>query len=268
MAYIDTHCHVSPIWYEPVELLLAQMERNEVGGAALIQMQGQFDNEYQFACVRRFPGRFAPVVALDTDAPDAPQTLERLASEGASGVRLFPTTRSAGDDPLLLWRTAARLGLSISCAGSAQTFSDPAFAELIAALPELPIVLEHLGALARPDEDEATVAARIRVFALARFPNVTMKITGLGEFARRTTPVDNDFAFVRPIPDYLTRAYEAFGPARLMWGSDYPPVSGREGYTNALRLPLAELARIPGWTDADREQIFGGTARAIFPLRG
>ena len=268
MTYIDAHCHVSPIWYEPVELLLAQMERNEVAGAALIQMQGQFDNSYQFDCVRRFPGRFAPVVALDADAPDAPQTLERLASAGASGVRLFPTVRSAGDDPLLLWRTAARLGLPVSCAGSAATFSDPAFAALIAALPDLPIVLEHLGAVARPDEDEATAAARIRVFALARFPNVTIKITGLGEFARRATPVDNDFSFVRPIPDYLTRAYAAFGPARLMWGSDYPPVSGREGYTNALRLPLAELARSLDFGDAEREQIFGGTARSIFPLRG
>jgi L-fuconolactonase len=268
MAYIDTHCHVSPIWYEPVELLLAQMERNEVAGAVLIQMQGQFDNSYQFDCVQRFPGRFAPVVALDTDAPDAPQTLERLASEGASGVRLFPTTRSAGDDPLLLWRTAARLGLPVSCAGSAATFSDPAFAELIAALPELPIVLEHLGSLARPDDDAATATARLQVFELARFANVSIKIPGLGEFARRATPVDNDFSFVRPIPDYLARAYAAFGPARMMWGSDYPPVSGREGYTNALRLPMAELARIPGCGDAERDQIFGGTAQSIFPLRG
>lgn len=268
MAYIDTHCHVSPVWYEPVELLLAQMDRNEVAGAVLIQMQGQFDNRYQFDCVRRFPGRFAPVVALDTDAPDAPQTLERLAGEGASGVRLSATIRSAGDDPLLLWRMAARLGLPVSCAGSAATFSGPAFVDLIAALPDLPIVLEHLGAVAKPDEDEATVAARRRVFALARFPNVTIKIPGLGEFGQRATPVDNDFPFARPLPDYLARVYDAFGPARMMWGSDYPPVSGREGYTNALRLPMAELARLPGFGDADRDRIFGGTARVIFPLRG
>ena len=29
-------------------------------------------------------------------------------------------------------------------------------------------------------------------------------------------------------------AIEAFGSHRVMWGSDYPPVSGREGYNNAL----------------------------------
>lgn len=268
MPFIDAHCHVSPIWYEPVELLLAQMERNEVAGAVLVQMQGQFDNEYQFECVRRFPGRFAPVVVIDTDAPDAPQTLERLAERGASGVRFSATTRSAGDDPLLLWRVAMRLGLPVSCAGSIATFSTPEFATLIAALPELPIVLEHLGALNRPDEDAAITAARQCVFALARFPNVSLKVPGLGEFCHRIIPVDSDFPFVRPLPDYLERVYRAFGPNRMMWGSDYPPVSGREGYTNALRLPLAELARIPGCDKATREQIFGGAARTIFPLRG
>lgn len=268
MPFIDSHCHVSPIWYEPVEVLLAQMERNGVGGAVLIQMQGQFDNDYQFDCVRRFPGRFAPVVALDTDAPDAPQTLERLAAQGASGVRFSATTRSAGDDPLLLWRTAARLGLPISCAGSAATFSAPEFAALIAALPALPIVLEHLGAISRPDEDEATAAARRRVFDLARFPHVAIKVTGLGEFCCRAAPIVGDVSFAHPLPDYLERVYRAFSPGRMMWGSDYPPVSAREGYTNALRLPLAEFARIPDCGEAEREQIFGGTARRIFPLRG
>ena len=39
-------------------------------------------------CVRRFPGRFSAVVIVDTDQPEAPQTLERLVHEGAEGIRL------------------------------------------------------------------------------------------------------------------------------------------------------------------------------------
>ena len=267
MTIIDTHCHVSLGWYEPVESLLTQMERNGVDGAVLIQIQGQFNNDYQFACARQYPGKFAPVVLIDTDAPDAAQTLERLAEQGASGVRFNATTRSAGDDPLLLWRVAARLGLPISCAGSAATFSAPEFADLIAALPTLPIVIEHLGSLSKPDDDAAGAAARRKVFELARFPNTYIKITGLGEFCQRAIPVTEPFPFVRPLPDYLARAYNSFGPTRMMWGSDYPPVSGREGYTNALRLTLAELAALPGFSAADREQIFGATALSVFTPR-
>ncbi len=62
MRIVDSHCHVSPVWYEPVESLLHQMEQNGVEHAVLIQMRGQANNEYQFECVRRYPGRFAPVV--------------------------------------------------------------------------------------------------------------------------------------------------------------------------------------------------------------
>lgn len=268
MPIVDTHCHASPAWYGPVESLLGEMGRNGVDAAILIQIQGQFNNEYQFECIRRYPGTFASVVVIDTAAPDAVRTLERLAERGASGVRFMATTRSAGDDPLLLWRAAARLGLPVSCAGSAATFSSDDFAALVAALPELPIVIEHLGSLSTSQDDEAEREARARVFALARFPNTYIKIPGLGEFCRRALPVAEPFPFARPLPDYLARVYAAFGPARMMWGSDYPPVAGREGYANALRLPLAELEQIPGFSADDRARIFGGTALEVFKLRG
>ena len=63
----------------------------------------------------------------------------------------------------------------------------------------------------------------------------------------------------------LEEAYAAFGPRRMLWGSDFPPVSGREGYRNALRLPLEQFA---ARSAEDRELIFGGTALALFPVRG
>jgi L-fuconolactonase len=267
MPIVDTHCHATPVWYEPVESLLAQMARNGVDAAILIQIQGQFNNEYQFECIRRHPGKFASVVVIDTAAPDAVETLESLAAQGASGVRFLATTRSAGDDPLLLWRAALRLGLPISCAGSAATFASPDFADLVATLPALPIVIEHLGSVSSPDPHEDR-ALRQAVFDLACFPNTYIKIPGLGEFCRRAVPVSEPFPFVQPIPDYLAQVYASFGAARMMWGSDFPPVSGREGYTNALRFPLAELERIPGFSDDDRDRIFGGTALEVFKLRG
>ncbi len=266
MPIVDSHCHVSPVWYEPVESLLFQMERNGVDHAILIQMQNQFDNDYQYECVRRYPGRFAPVVVIDSAHPDAPQELARQAALGASGVRFQPTVRSAGDDPLLLWRMAARLGLSISCIGTSALFASDDFAALIAALPELPIVIEHLGG-SSPDLDDESRALRERAFALARFPNTYIKIPGLGEFVRRALPVTQPFPFVPPIPDYLAQVYRAFGARRMMWGSDYPPVAGREGYENALRLVQAEFAALAGVSDEDREWIFGRTALAVFPVR-
>ena len=49
-----------------------------------------------------------------------------------------------------------------------------------------------------------------------------------------------------------------------MWGSDFPPVSGREGYANALRFTMDELAGKP---EAALAEVFGGTARRVFGLK-
>jgi L-fuconolactonase len=260
MVVVDSHCHASREWYEPIETLLFEMDRYGVDQAVLIQINGQYDNSYQAECVRHYPGRLASVVLVDWQQRDAPQTLERLADQGASGIRLNPNARSPGDDPLAIWRAAARLGLAVSCGGSSADFLRPEFAALIQELPEATIVLEHLGGLSRPDENEH----RPRVLELARFPNVFIKVTGLGEFARRAMPVKAPFPFEEPVPDYLEQAYAAFGVERMMWGSDFPPVAGREGYGRALRDCQASFVDRPA---ADLARIFGETARSVFPIR-
>jgi L-fuconolactonase len=50
-----------------------------------------------------------------------------------------------------------------------------------------------------------------------------------------------------------------------MWGSDYPPVSGREGYGSALRLPREHLAR---YGEEALAQAFGGTACRVYGIEG
>ena len=49
MVVVDTHCHVSAYWYEPVETLLYQMTTNGVDKAVLIQMSQVriYDNSYR-----------------------------------------------------------------------------------------------------------------------------------------------------------------------------------------------------------------------------
>ena len=207
MIVADAHCHASLAWYEPVETLLFQMERYGVSHAVLVQIQGQTNNACQFECVRRYPGRFANVVLIDTDHVDAPETLARLAEQGASGVRLRATTHSPGDDPLAIWRAAGRLRLSVSCAGASMDFATETFAQLVAALPEVTIVLEHLGSLSRPDRDDTERALRQQMLSLARFPNCAIKITGLGEFAQRALPVTE--------PSPLRSAHPATPPTGL-----------------------------------------------------
>jgi len=51
----------------------------------------------------------------------------------------------------------------------------------------------------------------------------------------------------------------------MMWGSDYPPSSAREGYANALGFPLHGMGFL---SPAERGMAFGGTGTARFQAGG
>jgi L-fuconolactonase len=171
--------------------------------------------------------------------------------------------RSPGEDGLAIWRKAAELGIPVSCSGSREAFASDAFAEVVQTFPNLTLIIEHLGSVNTPDGEAPPYPIRNKVFSLARFPNVYIKIHGLGEICKRNMPVTMPNPFDPEGLSILRMAYEAFGPDRMMWGSDYPPVSGREGYGNALRFPMAEFADKP---EAERKAIFGGTAMKVYKL--
>jgi L-fuconolactonase len=262
MLIVDTHCHALAHWFEPVEMLVHQMHANGVDKATLVQVRGQFDNRYIMDCVQRFPGRFSPVVIVDTDKPDAPETLARWASEGAEGIRLSPTTRSPGNDPLGIWRKAAELGMPVTCLGSSERFTSPLFTQVAQEFPSLPIIIEHLGGIGR-DETPPYPTFR-KILALAQYPNTHIKVHGLGEICHRPMPFPVLMRF-QNIPPFMTMAYDAFGASRMMWGSDFPPVAGREGYRNALQWTMEH---IPFRSEGDKEWLFGKTALSLFRFAG
>jgi L-fuconolactonase len=260
MIIVDTHCHASPYWYAPVESLLDEMMRSGVEKAVLIQIGGVYDNSYEIECMRRFPGRFAAVAMVDTTRPDAPERLARWVKQGIQGIRLNPNERSAASDPLAIWRKAAELGVPVSCQGSnVEAFSSPEFEDIIKELPDLKIIIEHLGG---GGSDTTPPHSRYRkVLDLAQYPNTYMKIPGFGEICSRPMPFRQPFPF-ESVPPLIEMALEAFGARRLMWGSNYPPVAGRgEGYRNSLQWPLE---RLPFKNEEDKEWVFGKTAMSVW----
>ncbi|MBM3942959.1 MAG: amidohydrolase [SAR202 cluster bacterium] len=265
MVVVDTHCHASTCWFEPVEILLDQMTRNGVDKAALIQIRGQYDNTYVLECVHRFPGRFSAVVIVDTSRPDAPAQLERWVKQGAEGIRLNPSDHSPGRDKLAIWRKAVELGVPVSSGGTLEEFASAEFESIIKEFPSLNIVIEHLGGIGRQylnarKGTQPTLDGYKKVLALAQYPNTYMKVPGLGEFCPRPQPMIQPAPFTE-IPGLIEMALEAFGPQRLMWGSDFPPVANREGYRNALNLPR-QMVDYGG--EENRDWVFGGTAATLW----
>lgn len=261
MIIVDAHANVGRYWLEPVEVLLFQMEQNGVEKAVLKQYTINYDNGYMMECVRKHPGRFAAVVRMDIQRPDATDALAALAQEGAVGLRLNPEWRTPGSDPLALWRKASDLGLVVSCQGYVDTLATDGFRSVVEELPDLKIVIEHLGHAQEPDFDYEQFD---KVMTLAEYPNTYIQLPGFGQLLSRP----KTFPFHTPPwqgpPRSVRMAYDAFGPRRMMWGSDYPPAGGREGYANTLRYPM-EL--IPYFSEDDKERVFGKTAVSVWKFR-
>jgi len=122
-----------------------------------------------------------------------------------------------------------------------------------AALPDQRLVLDHLG---KPDIRSGAFAEwRSQLAALAALPHVCCKLSGLVTEAdwRSWTP-----AQLRP---YLDAALEAFGPSRVMFGSDWPVCTVAATYEQVVALVREAIAE---YSSGEQAQMLGGTAEEVY----
>ncbi len=121
--------------------------------------------------------------------------------------------------------------------------------------PEQVFVLDHV---AKPRIAEGLLEPWKRNIAeLAKRGNVSCKVSGMVTEADWTAWTANT---LRP---YWDAVLEAFGPARLMAGSDWPVCLVASGYRQWFQVLEMWTAPLSG---AERERIFGGTATEIYRL--
>ncbi|MDX2543591.1 amidohydrolase family protein [Streptomyces sp. WI04-05B] len=131
----------------------------------------------------------------------------------------------------------------------------PACVEAVRSLPQLTFVLDHLGK--PPIASGALEPWASDVRSLAALPNAVGKLSGLVTEADHASWTTED---VRP---YADTALEAFGPGRLMFGSDWPVCTLAASYDQVLSLAEELTASLD--TD-EREQVFAGTATRVYGL--
>ena len=131
----------------------------------------------------------------------------------------------------------------------------PAAIELVRRFPEQPFVLDHL---AKPFIRDGVLSPwREQIHTLAAAPNVCCKISGLVTEAHWQHWRAADF---RP---YLDVVFAAFGPERLLFGSDWPVSLLAATYEQSFGLVNDYLAQFP---TATRDQILGGNAAKFYGI--
>ena len=122
--------------------------------------------------------------------------------------------------------------------------------------PQQPFVLDHLAK--PPIKDGAMEPWKSQLLRLAKLPNVHCKVSGM------LTEADHKAWRAEQFRPYLDTVFEAFGPARLMYGSDWPVCLFAGSYEQAYRL-VDDYAR--GLTDAERAGLFGGNCARFYSAR-
>jgi L-fucono-1,5-lactonase len=193
---------------------------------------------------------------IDLRAPDVDRRLERLAhAPRLAGVRHVVQAEPDGFlDDCAFRRGITALepfGLSYDILIYARQL--PEATRFAAAFPRQRFVLDHLG---KPDvRGDGLAGWRRDLDALAALPHVWCKLSGLVTEAgwRTWTP-----AQLRP---YLDAALEAFGPARVMIGSDWPVCTLAATYDQVIALVRDAVAE---YSADERELILGKTAEDVY----
>ena len=127
--------------------------------------------------------------------------------------------------------------------------------QLVKKFPDQQFVLDHIG---KPLIKDKILSPWIEgIHQLAMQPNVFCKLSGMVTEASWTGWSQSDFVL------YLDVIFEAFGPSRLMIGSDWPVCTLASDYKETMQIIIEYIALN---SETDRELIMGGNAEKIYNL--
>ncbi|MFJ9005853.1 amidohydrolase family protein [Streptomyces canus] len=198
----------------------------------------------------------------DLTAPDVAETLAGLRA-GPGGEHLVGIRHQVQGEPDPRWlvRPDALRGLAaVAEAGLVYDLvvQPHQLAAAVAAaqhLPGLTFVLDHLGKPPITSGELDPWAQQIR--RLAALPNTVCKLSGM------VTEADWSSWTTAALVPYADTVLDAFGPGRLMFGSDWPVCRLAATYAEVIAV-ASELTA--GLGPAERHDVFTGTAVRTYDL--
>lgn len=214
-----------------------------------------FDNSYMLETIRRSPTVFRGVAIVDWRESHPEVKMRKLKKRGVRGFRIYPDEKPG--PPAFEGEGFPRM---FQCAGREQVtlcfLVNPNALGIIAhqceRYPDAPVAIDHLGHVgAEGSILESDIQELLR---LAKYPHVKVKVSAFYALGAKRPPHDELAPLIR-------RVFEAFGPQRMMWGSDCPYQTMHETYEDSISLVRDRLSFLSA---EDRDWILRKTAEASF----
>jgi L-fuconolactonase len=245
------------------DILRPQLAAHEIDGTVLVQTVTVADETPELLDIAAHEPMVLGVVGwVDLTADDVTSPLAAL-RDHPGGERLVGIRHQVQDEPDPRWlcRPDVRRGLAaVAEAGLAYDLliTPPqldAAAETVAALPGLTFVLDHAG---KPRiRDGEMELWRRPIVELARHDNVTVKLSGL------VTEADHATWRVEELRPYTHALFDAFGPDRVIFGSDWPVCLLAASYNAVIDAAEQVTAAL---STHERASVFGANAVRTYGL--
>jgi predicted TIM-barrel fold metal-dependent hydrolase len=270
-GFIDSHVHVwtdevskfpfapetatqdiNPAAYRP-EQILSDARSCGVDRVVLVQMiYYGTDNSYMLEAIKQSPKVFRGIAVVNGNGEKPDDQMRSLSKAGVRGFRIYPEEVSQLDREGFrkMMRCGAEKRLALCFLINPESL--PQLDRHCQQFPDTPVVIDHLARIGMggPIRDIDVRA----LCGLAKYPQVAVKVSAFYALGHGRPPhVD-----LEPL---IKRVYEAFGPKRLMWGSDCPFQIAHEAYDDSLSLIRDRLSFL---SSEDKGWILARTAERIF----
>ena len=149
----------------------------------------------------------------------------------------------------------------------------PELADFAKAVPDLSIILNHIGGLMRVGpyanrDSEVLATWRKGIAAVAQCPNVNIKLGGIGmprtgfDWHDRTKPIGSE-ELAKSMAPFMTYCIEQFGPNRCLFESNFPVDKVAYSY-HVLYNAFKRLSK--GYSPTERAAMFHDNAVRVYRI--
>jgi predicted TIM-barrel fold metal-dependent hydrolase len=232
-----------------IEKLVALMDEGGVDRAVIVPPSWPGDrNDYGLEAAQRYPKRFGVMGRIPMN-PDSAKLLPNwMQQPGMLGIRLtfmrdqasLLTSGSAD----WFWPLAEKAAIPVMFFAPDNT---PRFAAIAERHPALTLIIDHMSLMVETAQERRIPAAIDDVVKLAKYPNVSVKLSSAPNFSLDPYPW-------RDMAEHLKRCFDAFGPRRCYWGTDLTNTLAKATYRQRIEHFTKELGFL---SEDDKDWVMG-----------
>jgi predicted TIM-barrel fold metal-dependent hydrolase len=234
-----------------IERLLPLMDEAGVDRVVVVPPSWPGDrNDYGLEAAQHYPNRFHVMGRIPLQNPQSAALLPKWREQpGMLGVRL--TFNNATNIPWITDGTADWLWPAAEKAKVPIYFFAPynisKFGPIAERNPQLTLIADHMCLTGAMAKDGKLKEAVDQCVALARYPNVSVKMSGSPGVSLEPYPY-------RDVADHLHRVFDAYGPQRAYWGTDLTNSFTKGTYRQRVTHFTEEL---PFLSESDKDWVMG-----------